>query len=294
MCKQHLAVQKIEQPGVIRTVLSPALLLDIAGRLKEWAYGYCPEPMPTIRIISEWQEQPKKSSDKTPKDQKHAERNGQNHKSDEDVDNLPDEEIGILNSFYAQDIHSIIRQIGEGQSSAALSAYLGTKPDRPATDLYGTEGNKTIWRHLRPKYWNRGRWLSEPQHGLSLMQQFAVNTFFLEKSSLGATYCTGNHLGYVYLDKIARNLFAKISRNTMPCRLMTILGDCFLAPWAKKAIGRRYGRDCFSSPKIMTNAKDTMNRCTKAFGNGAAVIKVFRLPKHKKTSNGNSILSSRN
>ena len=296
LCKQHLAVQKIEQPGVIRTVLSPALLLDIAGRLKEWAYGYCPEPMPTIRIISEWQEQPKNTSDKTPKDQKHAERNGQNHKIDEDVDNLPDEEIGILNSFYAQDIHSIIRQIRKGQSSAALSAYLGTKPDRPATDLYGTEGNKTIWRHLRPKYWNRGRWLSEPQHGLSLMQQFAVNTFFLEgeqpvfsvngppgtgkttllrdifaenivrratrlaelatakdafsgtekvngstvsrlkpelagfemivassnnaavenisrdlpkKSSLGATYCTGSHPSYVYLDKIARNLFAK-------------------------------------------------------------------------------------
>ena len=30
-----------------------------------------------------------------------------------------------------------------------------------------------------------------------------------KKSSLGATYCTGSHPSYVYLDKIARNLFAK-------------------------------------------------------------------------------------
>jgi hypothetical protein len=295
LCKRHLSMQQVEHPEAIQPVLSSSLLLDIAGCLKEWAYDYCPEPI-TIRIISECQKHRGAASGKTAKNQNHTEKSEKNNENAKNDANTADEEIGILNSFYAKDILSIIRQIGQNENSAALSAYLGSKPTLPSTDLYGANGNKTIWENLRPKYWNKGRWLSEPQHGLSLMQQFAINTFFLKneqpvfsvngppgtgkttllrdifaenivrratrlaelataqdafsgtekvngstvsrlkpeltgfemivassnnaavenisrdlpkKSSLGATYCTDNHPSYVYLDKIARNLFAK-------------------------------------------------------------------------------------
>lgn len=162
---QHLTRQQQNNAQAIRLMLSPALLLAISGCLKKWAYDYQPSKQePKTGIRTYWRTAKSKPSSAT---------------ASTDEESAADE-IGILNSFYAQDIHSIIRQIQNGENSATLSAYVGATVNQSKTDLYGKQGNRIIWRQLRPKNWNKGRWLSEPVHGLSLMQQFAVNTFFQE------------------------------------------------------------------------------------------------------------------
>lgn len=168
---------------IVQYILSPTVLLRLIDDLHRWAYS-CPliEPdTPVIGICLKWRDKCTKKQnnkhDKTKLD------NANNGGDEEEVDDNDREwvadDIGILNSFYAKDIHGIIRRIEQGECNPALSAYLKMASDKKV-DLYHDEGDWLIWQNLQPKYWNRGRWLSEPAHGLSLMQQFAVNTFFKE------------------------------------------------------------------------------------------------------------------
>lgn len=88
------------------------------------------------------------------------------------------DEIGILNSFFANDIEKAITALDNGSASAALQAYLTPVPPANREDLYEQQGQRLIAEQLRPKYLNSGRWPGNPAHAMSLMQQFAVNSIF--------------------------------------------------------------------------------------------------------------------
>lgn len=171
-------------------VLSPAVLLGFIDALNEWAYGCSLIKLdaPVIGICMNWVDKPNEenlkneqveNNEKIESNAVDKSNEDESNDDDEDNDTLTDD-IGILNSFYVKDIRNIVKKIEQGDNSPALTAYLKMKPDEAKTDLYSDAGNLLIWQNLQPKYWNKGRWLSEPAHGLSLMQQFAVNTFFKE------------------------------------------------------------------------------------------------------------------
>ncbi len=164
--------------------INAAMMLDILDKLNQWAYGFCPNHQSNVQnipIIGICMRYINKSQDNSPTQHTHNNNETDNNKIDNNDDGNDDtQEFQILNSFYAQDIHRIIQEIKGGKISPTLSTYLRGFPNKNFVDLYGDTGNQTIWQTLRPKYWNKGRWLSEPAHGLSLMQQFAINTFFKE------------------------------------------------------------------------------------------------------------------
>ncbi|EEF26304.1 conserved hypothetical protein, partial [Ricinus communis] len=56
-----------------------------------------------------------------------------------------------------------------------LSSYLTPLPAEQRTDLYSGAGHSAVLDYLHPSRNNRGHWLSQASHSMSLMQQFAIN-----------------------------------------------------------------------------------------------------------------------
>ncbi|ANN69700.1 hypothetical protein BAU06_15905 [Bordetella bronchialis] len=98
---------------------------------------------------------------------------------DEDEDSSPDEiGIDILNSFYIKDIERTIDSLRQGRTTGALDAYLTPLPPEQRIDLYSPAGHRRIVADLDPGNTPPARWLDEPRHAMSLMQQFAINRIF--------------------------------------------------------------------------------------------------------------------
>lgn len=97
---------------------------------------------------------------------------------DEEEDELP--QIGILNSFFIEDIETAIYVAEAGSMPTALRQYLTPLPPSERLDLYSDRGRKHIWSTFAPANTNAGRWFSNPEHPMSLMQQFAINTALQE------------------------------------------------------------------------------------------------------------------
>lgn len=98
---------------------------------------------------------------------------------DEDEESTPDEiGIDILNSFYVKDIERTIASLRQGQKVWALDAYLTPVPPENRIDLYSPAGHRRIVADLHPCNIPPARWLDEPDHVMSLMQQFAINNIF--------------------------------------------------------------------------------------------------------------------
>ncbi len=93
---------------------------------------------------------------------------------DEEEDELP--QIGILNSFFIEDIETAIFVAEAGTMSTALRQYLTPLLKSERLDLYSDQGRQHIWSTVAPANINVGRWFSNPEHAMSLMQQFAINT----------------------------------------------------------------------------------------------------------------------
>lgn len=77
----------------------------------------------------------------------------------------------IFNSFYLKDLGNVIKAFQTGQVSQPLKQYLvDSSPKRINVEKLG------ILQHcLSPKYLPLGRWPSNPNYNLSLMQQMAIN-----------------------------------------------------------------------------------------------------------------------
>ncbi|EJB04863.1 hypothetical protein Rleg9DRAFT_3723 [Rhizobium leguminosarum bv. trifolii WSM597] len=104
---------------------------------------------------------------------------------EEDESASAEEEIGILNSFFIEDIERAMMRVKHGDIPEPLRRYLTPLAPEKRIDLYSEDGRKAIVRALHPGNLNRGRWLSEPQHAMSLMQQFAINSAIGELSETG-------------------------------------------------------------------------------------------------------------
>ncbi len=100
-------------------------------------------------------------------------------------------EIAILNSFFIQDIETAIDSIKSGKISRALKEFLSplATPDR--IDLESARGLRAIWAMLHPNCLNRGRWLSNPDRSMTLMQQFAISSI-LQSSADGPSLFSVN------------------------------------------------------------------------------------------------------
>jgi hypothetical protein len=104
---------------------------------------------------------------------------------EEDESASVEEEIGILNSFFIEDIERAMMRVKHGDIPEPLRRYLTPLAPEKRIDLYSEDGRKAIVRALHPGNLNRGRWLSEPHHAMSLMQQFAINSAIGELSESG-------------------------------------------------------------------------------------------------------------
>ncbi|MGY3569343.1 AAA domain-containing protein [Vibrio paucivorans] len=95
-----------------------------------------------------------------------------------EAESVDDEsQLPILNSFYIRDIEKAINAVSSERASKPLLSYL-QRPGSKHVDLYTDEAIPLIHDRLNPKETPEGRWLAEPAHNMSLMQQFAINTAF--------------------------------------------------------------------------------------------------------------------
>jgi len=105
---------------------------------------------------------------------------------DENAESTPDETgIDILNSFYIKDIERAIAALRQNQKIRTLDAYLTPLPPENRIDLYSPEGHRRIVDDVHPGKTPPARWLGEPSHAMSLMQQFAINNIFSALSDGG-------------------------------------------------------------------------------------------------------------
>ncbi|MGM3193145.1 AAA domain-containing protein [Dickeya dadantii subsp. dieffenbachiae] len=98
--------------------------------------------------------------------------------------------LPILNSFFFEDIEHIIAALQLNNDCKALRTYLSDNAPRN-TDLYSQDGLKSIIDKLHPTYMPHGRWPTEPEHAMSLMQQFVINTAVKELADGGLLSVNG-------------------------------------------------------------------------------------------------------
>ncbi|MET0550748.1 MAG: AAA domain-containing protein [Xanthomonas sp.] len=96
-----------------------------------------------------------------------------------------DTEIDILNSFFLVDLEHAITSVQAGTIPEPLRRYLIPLPKQDRVDLYTDAGRGELLRALHPRHLNAGHWLSDPEHAMSLMQQFAINTALSELETGG-------------------------------------------------------------------------------------------------------------
>lgn len=93
-----------------------------------------------------------------------------------DTSEEDEQEITILNSFFIQDIETVIqhcRKQGFAPGSP-LACYLSGQR-APQPDLLLPEGRELLIKMLEIAKIPKGRWPGDDEHSMSLMQQFAIN-----------------------------------------------------------------------------------------------------------------------
>lgn len=141
--------------------------------LCEWA-GFTPPAEQPLAVV-EARVRPRKNDQAKPADAVDPSGEAVEEDDEEDDDDVVVEELGILNSFYIQDIERAINSVRNGSVPEPLLHYLIPRAGDQRIDLYTDEGRSAIVQALRPARINEGHWFANPAHPMSLMQQFALN-----------------------------------------------------------------------------------------------------------------------
>ena len=198
--------------------------------------------------------------------------------ADEDDEDEGDEaelEIDILNSFFAKDIARAIRSLERQEDCPALKAYLAPASEDRRLDLYSTEGRAHIRDILSPVRLPRAHWLNEPDHAMSLMQQFAINSL-LERLNDGGIFSVNGPPG-TGKTTLLRDVFAELI--TRRARALAELSSPNQAFTGRQRVVFRDGSDCH-----VRSLRDDLTgfEMVVASSNNAAVENLSRdLPKSR-------------
>nr|WP_234710630.1 AAA domain-containing protein [Sinorhizobium arboris] len=155
--------------------LAAAEILSINGLLQDWA-GFAPKQgRPAALVEVRFRDKRREPAAHQLEAPGNIENLPEDDNGEEDGDADVEHEIGILNSFYLEDLERAIAIVREGDVPKALREYLTPLADEGRLDLYSEAGKAALLEALHPRHVNRGRWPSEPHHAMSLMQQFAIN-----------------------------------------------------------------------------------------------------------------------
>ncbi|GGB08589.1 ATP-binding protein [Brucella endophytica] len=155
--------------------ITPAEILALNDLLQDWA-GFKPEPGRPVALAEiRFREKLETSVRQLEAPQIIDMIPAEGDEDEEDDEPEVEQEIGILNSFYLEDIEKAIACVRDGVVPEAIRQYLTPLEANERLDLYSDAGRLAILEKLHPSRVNRGRWPSDPSHAMSLMQQFAIN-----------------------------------------------------------------------------------------------------------------------
>lgn len=171
--------------------------------------------------------------------------NGSNQADEEDADSDSDDggdeiQVDILNSFFATDIAHTINTVKQGVACPTLEAYLNPLPPAKRLDLYQPAGREYIRSTLAPASMNHGHWPDERAHGMSLMQQFAINSM-LQGLEAGGLFSVNGPPG-TGKTTLLRDVFAELI--TRRARVLAKLGHARQALNGTLTVEFNQGRSC--------------------------------------------------
>lgn len=141
---------------------------------------------------------------------------------EDDSDIETENEVDILNSFFAKDIQRILEVLSAHHARSPLVTYLTPISKVKRIDLYTDTGRDLIQTTLHPGKMPRGRWLSESKYQMSLMQQFAINQVFIKSFSEGEIFSVNGPPG-TGKTTLLRDIFAE--NITQRARILAQLKD---------------------------------------------------------------------
>lgn len=260
--------------------LMPAEILALHDLLCEWA-GFVPDAGKPVALVEiRHRDKPSKPATKLLPPPPEHNAAGDN---DDDEDSVPEQEIGILNSFFIEDIERAMGCIRSGAIPEPLRQYLTPLTPDARIDLYTEAGHNALIRSLHPRNLNAGRWLADPHHAMSLMQQFAINTALDTLSDTGLFSVNGPPgTGKTTL---LRDIFAdNIVQRARALAALRTARDAF--DGASRKIYFKDGNDASISS---LNTSLTGFEMVVASSNNAAVENISRdLPKQSSITKGKS------
>jgi hypothetical protein len=201
------------ESGEFTTALTHSEILNLHQIFQNWANFSIPEANP-IGVLEIVTGKKKKENTAAEKPDSPDASNSANEDSEPD--------IAILNSFFIQDIESAISSIQSGQISKALREFLSPLSTADREDLESASGLRAILAMLHPDRLNRGRWLSDTDRSMTLMQQFAINSMLQDAAGAPAMFSVNGPPGTgkttllqdVFADLIVRRarVLAKLSK----------------------------------------------------------------------------------